>query len=178
VSNWHLQFNDNTPGGWLATALYVLVIFLCWSAFASRKTAQPGHAGLSLRFWFAFSLAVTALGVNKQLDLQIPFFQIGQVIFIRSGTFGYWPSFEFVVGIITISVGTIIAAYLSLIARQACSRERLVILGALALLAFAVLRFASFNQLPIPFIEHHRPSLMVEIGTLTFLSFAVGNCIY
>ena len=173
MKTWRLQFNDNTPGGWIATLLYAVVIFLCWNAFAHRKTAKAGQAALSLQFWFSFSLAVTALGINKQLDLQTPLFQMGRVMFIRAGTFEYFRLFEFVVGIITIAVGATVAAYLWMIARPAGSIERFVIFAALGLLAFAVLRFASFNHLPIPLMGRHRPSLAVEIAALTFLSCAV-----
>jgi hypothetical protein len=173
VNTWHLQFNDNTPGGWLATLLYGVVIPLCWNAFAQRKAAEPGYAGLSRRFWFSFSLAVTGLGINKQLDLQTLFSQVAHVMFIRVGMSEYLRFVEFIVGIMTIAVGAMVALYLCIIAEQAHSTERFVILAALALLAFSVFRFASFNHLPIPFMGRHRPSLLVEIAVLTFLSVAV-----
>jgi hypothetical protein len=173
VITWRLQFNDNTPGGWLATLLYAVAVYLCWNAFSHRKNAGPAHAGLSRQFWFLFSSALTALGINKQLDLQILLFDIGRAIFIRAGTYESRRPFEFVVGMITVGVGAIIAAYLWIIGRQARSAERLVIVAALALLAFAVFRFAAFNRLPIPFMGSHRPSLLAEIAVLTFLSFAL-----
>jgi hypothetical protein len=173
VKTWHLQFNDNTPGGWLATLLYGVVILFCWNAFSARKAADRKHAGLSQQFWLSFSSAVTALGINKQLDFQTLLFQAERLIFIRAGMFGYHASFELAVGIMTIVAGAIVAAYLWMIARPADSKERLVIFAVLALHAFALLRFASFNDVPIPLLSRHNTSLPVEIAVLTFLSCAV-----
>jgi hypothetical protein len=173
IKTWHLQFNDNTPGGWLATLLYGVVILFCWNAFSHRKTAERQHAGLSQQFWLSFSSAVTALGINKQLDFQTFLFQTERLMFRRAGMFGYHQSFEWAVGIMTIAAGAMVAAFLWMIERPAGSKERLVIFAALALLAFAVLRFASFNDLPIPLLSRHSPSLLVEITVLTFLSCAV-----
>jgi hypothetical protein len=173
VKIWHFQFNDNTPGGWLATLLYAVVILVCWNAFSHRMTAEREHAGLSRQFWLLFSSAVSALGINHQLDFQTLLFQTERVLFIRAGMFEYHESFEMIVGIMTIVAGAMVAAYLWAIARPAGPKERLVIFAVLALLAFAVLRFASFSDLPVPLLSRHNSSLLIEITVLTFLSCAV-----
>src|SRR5688572_23762584 len=55
---WHLQANDNSLSGWLATGIYVILIILCW-----REVLRPQPAGIALQrpFWVWLSLGVTAV---------------------------------------------------------------------------------------------------------------------
>jgi hypothetical protein len=171
---WHFQFNDDTRGGWLASLLYLILIFLCWRTFARRYAAREDHRALPAGFWLALSLGVTALGLNKQLDLQVLLFDIGRAIFTAEGIIEY----RFVVEgalVVIAAIGVIgLAVYLWPRAARASTPERLVLIGTAALIGVIFVRFASINHVKVgETLSQHRPILALEILALAFLSFAV-----
>jgi len=170
---WHLQANDDTPGGWLALALYVVLSGLCWIQFArTRRMSQPM---LPASFWFWVSLAVTALGINKQADFHTLVISSGGAFARNEGIFEYRVPIEVTfVGLLALGAG-VVTRVLWRLARRAGTAERMVIVGLVALLGFSLVRAAVSSHVDFGgTLPGEGGSLVgVELGILVFLCFAV-----
>lgn len=63
---WAFGFHDASFIGWVCTAGYVAVAVLCWRAGGQAQARGQNNARL---FWLGLALALTGLGINKELDL-------------------------------------------------------------------------------------------------------------
>src|SRR5690349_1833450 len=71
--------------GWLTVVLYFYAAYRCFRlAQANKVTLLGGEAGL----WWLFALALVALGINKQLDLQTALTEIGRIMAREEGWYG------------------------------------------------------------------------------------------
>jgi hypothetical protein len=70
IGNWSPGIGDPTIGGWVTVALYVLAAWACF-AVLRRETQQQIVMSVNERLiWRLLTVAMIALGINKQLDLQ------------------------------------------------------------------------------------------------------------
>jgi hypothetical protein len=72
---WHPGIGDPNATGWITVAAYLGTAVLC-ACCAARE--PPG--GRRRRLWGGYALLLFALGINKQLDLQTWFTEIGRDI--------------------------------------------------------------------------------------------------
>ncbi len=66
---WHPGIGDPTPMGWITVVAYGLTTWLCWRCARMLKPSV---------FWWGVTVALCLLGVNKQLDLQTWFTEVGR----------------------------------------------------------------------------------------------------
>ena len=76
IHGWTPQIGDPSVLGWLTVASYFFASLLCLRA--------AGHDASAKNLWRALGFALIALGINKQLDLQTLFTQVGRE-YARSG---------------------------------------------------------------------------------------------
>lgn len=174
-SVWHFQANDDTRGGWLAVGVYLVLVFLCWREVRRHYSAgRFGDRALRLPFWLALSLFVTALLINKQLDLQVLLHEVVRDIALSHGFYEYRRLIGAAfVGVTAVLVGLVLSALWRL-ARRANGPERWVLIGTVALAGFVLIRVAGSNHIQLlGTLDQHWPLLGLELATLTFLSFAV-----
>lgn len=69
---WHPGIGDPTPIGWITVAAYGGAALLC--ILCQHKSPQ----GTQRRFWWLMALVMALLGINKQLDLQTWFTEVGR----------------------------------------------------------------------------------------------------
>jgi hypothetical protein len=174
---WHFQANDDTRGGWLAFCIYLGLILLCWRnvALRYRGAGRPDRA-LSLRFWVILSACVTALGINKQLDFQILLTQIGKQVAATVGVLNYWSQLRVIFAVGVAITGVAVAIHVWKLAGYATRTERVVLIATATLIGFVVLRTLSIGHLDIvPSVSQHRPMLLLEMLSATFLFLAVWS---
>lgn len=96
---WTPGIGDPTLFGWFTVLAYGLASWVCLRAFSAEKAGPPRPLGASIRafarvarkhfphlppialragFWLFLALFFFALGVNKQLDLQTLFTEVGR----------------------------------------------------------------------------------------------------
>ena len=80
--NWRPGIGDPTIGGWVTVALYLLAVWSTW------QTCDRLDGGGESRTWRAISVMFIALGLNKQLDLQTAFTEIGRMVAVQQGWYG------------------------------------------------------------------------------------------
>ena len=139
--NWRPGIGDPTIGGWVTVGLY---FFAVWSAW---KTASLIFGGREKTLWRALLTMLVALGVNKQLDLQSALTEIGRIVAFDQGWYAQRQTVQiwFIVGVAAVCAG--IAIILLLLAYEAPFPTWLAWLGMVVILAFVLIRAASFHHM-------------------------------
>lgn len=126
-----------TAGSYLACA----IIAALWATFLNQMEESEACA-----FWFVISVWMVLLGINKQLDLQSLFAEMGRQIAIAQG---WYPQrrvvqFSFIVLFGTMSVAAF--AWFARTYREWFRRYALAFCGLFFLLSFVVIRAAAFHH--------------------------------
>jgi hypothetical protein len=141
---------DNTPVGWIITVAYFGAMALSYAAYRhEEQLAIAGNTRLRPKVWRFLTIALLALGLNKQLDLQILVTKFGRYAFIVIGMYGRRRIFQafFIAGVAL--VGLFIAGSVTAYARRAGMRYFVALLGIVYLLTFIVIRAISFHHVDI-----------------------------
>jgi hypothetical protein len=161
---WHPGIGDPTPMGWITVLAYAGTCLLCW---ACARRLRPSL------FWWAVTLALLFLGINKQLDLQTWFTQVGRDMAMRDGW--YAQRHDIQVAFIA-AMGGLFAMSAALVAwaLQGYWRTYLRVWSGMALLMFfIVVRAASFHhvdQLLMSDIGGMRMNWLFELGGLALIA--------
>jgi hypothetical protein len=129
-------------------------------------------------FWFALCGLMVFLGVNKQLDLQSCFTQIGRDMAKDEGWYENRRMVQavFVVVIGVLGMITVAAAYLYI--RSAWQRYRIAFLGIVFLVTFVIIRAASFHHIDV-FLKSGPGGLqfnhILELGGIILIGYAAWN---
>jgi hypothetical protein len=143
IGDWSPGIGDPSVMAWLTVLLYV-----CTACFCLRL-ARGKHVKLvqdEARVWWLFTLALIALGINKQLDLQTALTEIGRILARQQGWYGERRTVqaEFV-GLVGL-FGLVNIAFLVWITRRMPAATRTAVAGGVALVTFVVIRAASFHH--------------------------------
>lgn len=166
---WHPGIGDPNITGWVTVAAYAFAMVLCY--LCHRKTP----AGPARQFWGMMALTLGALGINKQLDLQTLFTQVGRDLAMQYG----WYARRRVVQAIFIGVllvtGLVARLWLvqrlqglDVYARRAASG--FVVLG-----LFVLVRATSFHHVDVLLgftLENIRLNVLLELGGIATIAIA------
>ena len=144
--NWRPGIGDPTIGGWLTVILYFLTMVSCWrTADIIRLTERTISS--EKYTWRAVSILFLALGINKQLDLQTALTVLGRVLAFDQGWYEERQTVQvwFIVGVAITCITT--AIILLIWARKSPAPTWLALLGTAAVLAFVLIRAASFHHI-------------------------------
>lgn len=138
---WHPGIGDPTPIGWITVVAYggaALLCFLC-----QRKSAPGPHR----QFWWLMALAMLLLGINKQLDLQTWFTEVGRDMAREQGWYARrrWVQMVFIAWLLLAAV-----AARGWLAKRLVDLDRYAHragIGLLVLMVFVVVRAASFHHI-------------------------------
>lgn len=143
IGHWSPGIGDPTIVGWLTVLFY---FFGAWQCFSLAKRYSSRLMQGERTLWWVLTLGLVALGINKQLDLQSALTEIGRMVATQQGWYESRHEIqrEFVYGVAVIAaIIAIAAAYLS---RKAPPATIVALAGAVLLLAFVVVRAASFHH--------------------------------
>lgn len=149
-NRWTPGIGDPTVMGWVTVAMYVLVAMCC---FLVREIDPDDGSDTSLnqftsyrKFWWVLAAFLILMGLNKQLDLQSLFTQLGRD-FAKSA--GWYENRRLVQTTFIIAIGVLgcaVGGYLVYRFRHACQTIKIALSGFILLLAFVVMRAASFHN--------------------------------
>ena len=146
--NWSPRIGDPTPIGWLTVVLYLAAAYALWCVVRRLRTTGD-DAGSEKLVWSIFAILFIALGINKQLDLQSAFTEIGRVIASAQGWYDQrWIVQVYFVGLVTGCAATA-AVVLLVLLRRAPLPALLALLGTAFVLTFVVVRAASFHHVDV-----------------------------
>lgn len=181
LARWHFGIGDPNAVAWVIVGGYlvsaVLAGIACMAA-RSRESAlrltKPMEARdqrTMKRVWLFVTVTMVTLGINKQLDLQTLLIEIARRRARASGWYDrrrqYQEEFIAVVGLLGI-IGTALLAF-SL--RRVFKRMWLTIVGMCALVAFVLIRAASFHYVDrfLALGGTIHVNWVLELGSLTVI---------
>jgi hypothetical protein len=144
TGRWVPGIGDPTVMGWLTVLAYLGAAGLAFvNLRAARRTRLPWH------YWGALAALMVLLALNKQLDLQTWFSQVGRDLALSQG----WYDHRRVVQaafILLLAAGAVTASVLLWQRLRHIGRGyRLSAVGVALLLAFIVIRAATFHHIDL-----------------------------
>lgn len=142
MGRWHPMIGDPSAMGWFTVSAYLACAIMAFLAARSHfeKDRRP------FIFWGIVSLLMLLLAINKQLDIQSLFTEIGRQIARHQGwmeqrrTVQFW--FIVLFGTISITGFIVFACRL----RDLFKRFRTALVGLFFLLCFIIVRAAGFHH--------------------------------
>lgn len=142
---WHPEVGDPSLMGWLTVAAYGLAALTAYAA-AVRAARAPGLAKGGRMVWWLVAVLLTLLCINKQLDLQSLFTEIGRGISHNQGWYEQRRDFQkwFVLAVLAGSCGLTLIWIIRF--RGFWQRHFILACGLVFLLTFIVVRAVSFHH--------------------------------
>ncbi len=145
---WTPGIGDPTFGGWLAVFAYLAAVVVC--GLNVRLSASRGDRLLGVRgFWAGLCCLLLLLAVNKQLDVQTLFTQVGRDIALSGGWYERRRSVQ---GAFIVLLGTFAVTGSVLLWRQLSGSWRslrITCAGVVLLLGYIVIRAATFHHIDL-----------------------------
>jgi hypothetical protein len=138
--NWTPGIGDPTIGGWVTVVLYFLAMVSC---LVTARNSQVGER----RIWAVISILFLILGINKQLDLQTAFTEVGRILALEEGWYERRQSVQlyFIIFVALVCVFVIIT--LLIWARRAPFPAWVALFGTTSVIGFVLIRAASFHHI-------------------------------
>lgn len=133
--------------GWVIFVGYVAAAYLCFRATRRPASADLGRPRAQSRaFWYILAVILIALGLNKQLDLQILLTQFGRQLARTQGWYNERRGFQkmFVECVAILGVAGVVL--LGVLVRRALLRQGLALVGLVFLVCLVIIRAASLHQ--------------------------------
>jgi hypothetical protein len=164
---WHPGIGDPNLTGWVTVLAYGVAMGLC-ALCAVREPTGNAVGASTRRVWLAVALLMALLGVNKQLDLQTWFTEVGRDMALAQGWYAERQKVQ-VVFIGALAAGGLIAiVWLQRAFRRLGSEVRWVAVGLVLLTIFVVTRAASFHHvdrlLNLELAPHVRMNAVLELS--------------
>lgn len=139
LNRWSPTIGDPSVMGWGTVFAYGGAAILC--GFASARAQPPVRV-----FWIGLTLILTALMINKQLDLQTALTAVGRCVSQMQGWYEDRRAFQmrFILGLLSAFV--VIGVLLFWMMRRHLSTIWLALLGLVCLLCFVAIRAVGFHH--------------------------------
>lgn len=176
--DWQPTIGDPSPAGWLTVFGYFATALICYLASRSERARVIPQLPLThyeARFWGFVTIVMTALGFNKQLDLQSLLTQIGRYFAFAGGWYHQRQAIQLLF-IFCLGVISIIAAIILLRSFGKAALEiRIALVGLCLLGSFIVIRAASFHHIDTAFrtyVIQLQWNVALELGSLILVATA------
>ena len=149
IINWEPGIGDPTPVGWFTVAAYFFAAIFCFRAALKANVRSIDLATAARKeqyLWLAMAIILIFLGINKQLDLQSLFTDIGRHLAKTGGWYDERHVYQSLF-INSLAIGAVFAGGLIfLFLRKAKASVKMALLGLGFLVTFVVARAASFHR--------------------------------
>lgn len=144
MGRWSPGIGDPHFMGWVTAVSYLVcaVVAAFFATFLNQMEEKR-----ECRFWMVITVLMLFLGVNKQLDLQSLFAEVGRQIALVQG---WYPQrrvvqFSFIAVFVTILIGAFL--WFAKAYRDLFRRYLIASFGLLFLLGFVILRASAFHHI-------------------------------
>ena len=166
IGYWAPGIGDPSIAGWVTVGLYFAAAVISLRVGFAKN---PKLARSERIFYRLLGVGLFALGVNKQLDLQTAFTELGRIMAAKGGWYEYRRRVQRVF-ILGVGLGAFAVAALGvLMLRRTPWATKIAFLGSLGLVAFVVIRASSFHHVDL-FIRASwfgiRFNWLIEIGAI------------
>ena len=140
---WHPGIGDPNATGWITVAAYATATLLCY--LCQRQAPRGPHR----HFWLGLTLIMGFLGVNKQLDLQTWFTEVGRDLAVQYGWYAHRRVVQAVFIAAMVVSGLGVAAWLAQRLKDLDVYARRAAYGLVVLGVFVLVRAASFHHVDV-----------------------------
>jgi len=147
---WRPQIGDPSFMGWLTVAAYAAAAVLCF--IAAHRCPAAADAGVTRRrhrMWLGIGVLMSFLCINKQLDLQSLFTDVGRVLATREGWYDQRRTVQRWFVIAVAAAGAMTFVIMAWKIRSILRESIVLLLGLSSLLTFIVIRAASFHHVDV-----------------------------
>lgn len=176
---WRPQIGDPGFMGWFTVAAYAAAAVLCFIA-ASRypAAADTGETRRRRRMWLGVGMLMSFLCINKQLDLQSLFTDVGRVLATHEGWYGQRRTVQrwFVLAIA--AAGGMSFVILAWKIRHILREIIVLLLGLCSLITFIVIRAASFHHVDVLLgseLMGVRVNWILELGGIALIALSAAR---
>jgi hypothetical protein len=146
IGSWSQGIGDPTVMGWVTVVAYGVAAWQCVVLGRGEVRDMPAD---ERRVWWGLAAIMLLLGVNKQLDVQTAFTELGRIVARTQGWYGRRAHVQrrFIELVLAGAIGTIVVALI--IVRKMPRATRLAIVGLTLLAAFVFIRATSFHKVDL-----------------------------
>ncbi|WP_317932492.1 hypothetical protein [Halioxenophilus sp. WMMB6] len=146
VIDWHPGIGDPTVAGWVTVGLY---FFAALGALAVLRVATgefPSTPRRQRGLWWVLLVCLILLGINKQLDLQTLFTELGRALSREQGWYGQRRVVQrlFIDGVVVTSI--IVTLALFYYYRGLLGRNILALSGFVFVVGYVLIRATSYHN--------------------------------
>jgi hypothetical protein len=176
---WRPQIGDPSFMGWFTVAAYAAAAVLCFVA-ASRfpVAADAGETRRRRRMWLGVGVLMTFLCINKQLDLQSLFTDVGRVLANREGWYDQRRAVQRWFVIAVAAAGATTFVFLAWKIRNVLRESIVLLLGLCSLITFIVIRAASFHHVDVLLgseLMGVRVNWILELGGIALIALSAAR---
>jgi hypothetical protein len=168
--------------GWLTVVAYAAAAVLCFIAARRCLVAtDDGQARRRYRMWLGVAVFMMLLCINKQLDLQSLFTDVGRVLANREGWYNQRRIVQrwFVIAVATAGAMTFVIIAWKL---RSILKERIILLlGLCSLITFIIIRAASFHHVDMLLgsrILGFRLNWILELGGIALIALSAAQSLH
>ena len=185
---WRPGIGDPSWEGWLTVAAYAVAAGLAWLAYRSSRSEAHRlerthrYAGESERllawFWLLACVTLTALAINKQLDLQSLFTQVLRDEARHQGWYADRRRYQLAF-VVTIACGGVLSVgVMAWVWRRVLDRVWIAALGLGWMTSFVVIRAASFHHVET-FLRSitHAGNVAFELSGIAMVAAGAGQAL-
>jgi hypothetical protein len=146
IGSWSPGIGDPTVMGWVTVVAYAAAAWQCAALGRGQVLGMP--AG-ERRVWWWLAAIMILLGVNKQLDVQTAFTELGRLVARTQGWYERRAHVQrrFIELVLAGAIGTVVVALI--IVRKMPRATKLAIVGLALLAAFVFIRATSFHKVDL-----------------------------
>lgn len=144
--NWRPGIGDPSVIGWATVFTYAIACVLSYRVYILGDRIFIIMQNKQKRLWLSISLVMLLLCLNKQLDLQSLFTDIGRYFFQKFELYQARRKYQllFVVSILTVSMSSVL--YVITLYRKVLCAHLVALLGVMFVLTYVIIRAASFHH--------------------------------
>jgi hypothetical protein len=176
---WRPQIGDPSFMGWFTVAAYAAAAVLCFIA-ANRipATADARETRRQRRMWLGVGVLMAFLCINKQLDLQSLFTDVGRVLANREGWHDQRRTVQRWFVITVAAAGAMTFAIVAWKIRSILRESIVLLLGLCSLITFIVIRAASFHHVDVLLgseLLGIRVNWILELGGIALIALSAAQ---
>jgi hypothetical protein len=143
MDRWQPGFHDDFFFGWFIAVSYLAgaIVAALLATFLNQMEERK-----ACKLWFLISLLMLFLGINKQLDLQRLFADIGRQVAFAQGWYHQRRVVQFTFIIIFAASFTLAFIWITKTNKELFRRYKLAFFGLFSLLSFVIIRASAFHH--------------------------------
>lgn len=178
---WRPQIGDPSFMGLLTVVVYAVAALLCIvAARRSLATEDPKQDRRRRRMWLGVGMLMFFLCINKQLDLQSLFTDVGRILARREGWYDNRRVVQRSFVLSVAAAGAVTLAVMAWKIRSALREHAILLFGLTSLITFIVIRAASFHHVDVLIgseILGIRVNWLMELGGISLIALSAGYSI-